>query len=147
MRDNYYTWTVGDACTSIEGDVETLAEEFQNWYDNTPGQLQCEEKGCEVESCASALADLQMPEPSEKVSGITFVHLPDREANVSRPRRYSEVCSFVESVLSALDDVTGPNEAQTEEDQEFLNEIDDFRSELDSYKDELEGIEIPVPFG
>jgi hypothetical protein len=136
-------------------EIENLAGEMRDWYDNLPPGLQGADKGSEVDECASGLENISAVDVPDFITGMTVFHPPALDVN-SRSDRLYEVKGCLDAVVQALDIVidqkkfvfkdedTGIIQIGFRElDEEQLEELRNFRSELDNVSGELEGISFP----
>lgn len=127
-------------------DIELLAEEIQEWYDNLGDNLQMSEKGNMLEECTSALEYLEeidldcdgLPKDFKDIQ-ITFIPTHYSEVN-SRRERLDEAILRFEAVVSHLTEMIEDEKFTDEESENVLSFVVD---ELENLIDEAQSVEFP----
>ena len=141
------TTTIGSAVSDACSELESLAGEMRDWYDNMPENFQNGDKGSMVDECANSLENVTEPEVPEFLEGLPVTYNADRKAR-SRAARCGDCISMLEAVVEFLDghlELYG--EGLSEAKQEERDEAESFRDEVQTIIDEIQGVEFPGMYG
>jgi len=162
------SYCVADALSEGMGQIESLRDEMQDWYDNMPDSLQGGDKGERVQECAEALGTFEnvnlhdaletadeggLTDTGEKTPNVGHLRFDIRvstKKRQSRSMRRDEACSLLRA---AVDAVRAELE-ETDNDDERLDpyvetraDIDSCLDDLESMLDDVEGADFPGMYG
>ena len=130
LQKKKYTSTVADLVGSAFGDLENLASEVGDWYDNLPEGLQSSDKGSVLDDARGTLESLSEPDLPEAVATKEVYYLPLLDAG-SRAARRDDAIGRLQAVVDAPD----PDNPDSE--------IRELARELENAISEAEGVEFP----
>ena len=159
LKHQKFTTDVDAACDEAASEIESLAGEMRDWYDNMGENLQQSDKGSRLEEAADALESIEVPDRPEVAGHISFVHLPSLDAS-SRGKRASEAADQLRSSAEAVRDFIGENQPEegentdettmtfTENDEKVevkvdWSELESFADDCETAADDLEAVEFP----
>jgi hypothetical protein len=135
--------TVADAVSEAFGDLEGLAEEMREAFDNTPESLQSSGVGEARGEAADALENLSEPDAPERLGEreFTFSSFPPPKKQ-SRSSRRDAAVSLLDAAIQFLQSLEW-----TEEQKEQDEEAEQLVTEIESLKDDAEAVEFPGMYG
>ena len=145
MKANRYRTNVEAIIDEAYSEVECLAEEMRDRYDNMPENLQGGDVGCRVEEAADGLEGIDRVDYPQDLDEIDIVFLPSLKLN----SRSDRACEAGSQLREAAD---GVRQWMDDEDQADISDdkksiFEDFAQELENHADELESIEFPGMYG
>lgn len=144
LENQHFQRTVEDLISDANSEVDSLAEELREWYDNMPENLQSGDRGSRLEEAADTLEGLDKPEPEGELAEFKVVFRPGQKVT-SRADRASEAANMYREVAQALRDFV---EDQQEENKDFSgDDYEDLASTCENAADELESVEFPGAYG
>jgi len=123
--------TIGEMLSGVTQEVESLADEMENWKESLPENLQESEKAERIDDAENTLRDAAEDNMVGDLDNIPVQHTPTKTR--TRPDRRDEVCAQIQSVIDVLDEV--------------VSNAEELKSELESKQGDLEGVEFPKMFG
>lgn len=135
LRDTHYATTIGELIDDTFADIEGLAGEIRDWYDNLPQQFQDGSKGDELNECADNLEQIQAPDVPENLKDLRLVCLPMLDVK----SRGDQLASCVERLTSAKEFLEDAEKMKAENIEEATFLI----SEIDEAISGCEGVEFP----
>jgi hypothetical protein len=161
LRDKEFRQTVEDLVNEANGEVDSLKDELQDWYDNLPQGFQDGEKGQNLQEAIDALESISQPDFPDKadvkvvvdegtddedeVSILTVLYFPSEHIN-SRADRAAEAAGQYRMCAEAIREYF---EEQEEKDSNFKRDSDlsSFADECEAAADELEAVCFPGMYG
>lgn len=153
LRNRLYTMSAADLVADAYSEIEILAEEMRDAFDNMPESLQGGDLGQRREEAADALENVNKPDCPDGCDNIFTVFLPSTKENQSRADRAGEVVSMLNEAISAirehaeeLESNKGEETASTEGSVETEVDVDElltFADDLDETISEVESVEFP----
>lgn len=165
-----FTSTVAD-CTEL-GELEDLAGEMREWYDNMSENLQGGDKGSQVDEAANMLEGLEVPDVPECVAELTTTYATGTNGGrKGDPRwlRRDNAVAPLEAARNAVTEWIGEAEdiikelpEDAEDDSEVtirevtltsaelttnIEEAQSFVDDLDRLIDDANGVEFPGMYG
>lgn len=142
--------TIEDAVSEAFGEIQSLAEEMREAFNNTPESLQSGGVGEARGEAADALENISEPDVPTELQGDKFkvkwavrTLTPKQQMKRSRSARCSEAVETLNMVVQRLDEI---NKDQTQT-QEVRDVADSFSDEVQNIIDEAEGVEFPGMYG
>jgi hypothetical protein len=139
--------TLENAVSEAFSELQSLAEEMREAFDNTPESLQRSGVGEAREAAADALEQIEkieVPKPLKEIEiELLDLHQGGGKRGLSRPKRRDNAVNIIENVISLLDDIHG-DEKKSEDIRDAANEL---RDSLENAKDSAEGVEFPGMYG
>lgn len=130
--------TIADAVSEAFGDIEMLAEEMRETFDNTPESLQQSGVGEARGEAADALENISEVDVPDSLAQLDVewidAHRPGRRG-LSRSKRRDNAVNILQTVISMLD------ERENDDDAEGL------RDDLDNAVSEMEDVQFPGMYG
>lgn len=151
LKSAKYTTTVESLIIDGYSEIESLAGEMREWYDNMPEGFQQGDNGSRVDEAANTLENLGQPDLAEIMAEIKTVYYPALDAD-SRSARASEAGDMLLSAASAIQEYVSENKPEDEEAKETESQIDwdDLESVAQQCEDdgnEVQGVEFPGMYG
>lgn len=151
--------SVGDAVSEVWSELQSLAEEMREAYDNTPESLQQGGVGEMRGECADNLEALDEPDVPDWATGlsVTVSHRnPARpKKRPSRAYRRDQASGMLDAVVSdlraladdeaELDKLARENPDRSRDDLE--SDLGDLADALESLRDEADAIDFPGMYG
>ena len=112
LRDLHYLTTIEDVISDANEEIESLAGEIREWYDNMPEGFQNASKGEEVNECADQLEGIttvDIDDAPEKIKAMKIVYLPLRDIS-SRGDRLASATSRYDAAKDRLEEFKGGEE-------------------------------------
>lgn len=139
--------SIVDAVSEAFGDIESLAEEMREAYDNTPESLQQSGVGERRGEAADNLESISAPDVPDSLSAfeVTLVRVQrtaSQMRKLSRSDRRDDAVQTLDDVIQRLDELV-----ETGSSQEIRDDAEGLRDELDNVKSEAEAVEFPGMFG
>ena len=135
------TATIADAVSEAFGEIQALAEEMREAFDNTPESLQSSVAG---EARGEAADNLEQIEEVDVPDALKDVQLQWQDAHeakgrrgLSRSKRRENAISILQSVMSLLDE---NEDSESDENSEFY-------TALENAIGEMESVEFPGMYG
>lgn len=144
LKAKYFTTSLEDLVGGAFSDIEELANEMQEWYDNMPENFQDGDKGSEVQEAQDALSNIQAIDIPEKAGTIRVMFVPAEEIS-SRQDRGSDAAARLQvaadELRSALQDLVDA----APKDEPYVDEEGwgDLADELESAGQEVDGVSFP----
>ena len=144
--------TIEDAISEAYGELEALAGEMRDAFDNTPESLQDSSVGSARGEAADALENISEPTVPDELKGDKFkvkwqvrILSPSASRKQSRASRRDEVVlmlTVVTEYLGAIEEGSSGN--YTDEEKQAAS---DLVTEVDQMIDEAENVEFPGMYG
>ena len=137
--------TIGDAVSDAIGEIQALAEEMREAYDNTPESLQSSGVGEARGEAADNLEQIEEPDVPEELKDIPVEILDPkpRKRGYSRASRRDQSVYILDVVIDALNThIDAPDVSQ-----DIKDTAETFRDDLENVKDNAECVEFPGMFG
>ena len=162
------SYCVADALSEAMGEIESLRDEMQDWYDNMPEGLQGGDKGSEVEECAQTLGAFEnvtlhealetadedgkteTGAKSPNVGHLRFDIVRSTKKRQSRNDRRNEATLLLRAACDAVRtemEATDNDDERLDPYAETRADIDDCLNELDQVADEVDGADFPGMYG
>jgi len=146
LKSTRYSTTVESLVDEAYAEIECLAEEMRERFDNMPENLQGGDIGCRVEEAADALEGIDRVDYPDDLSEITTVFYPTLNCD-SRADRAAEAASQLRHAVDVLREWQDEQTVKANEDGSE-EEVDpaiaaEFADELENHADELEGVDFP----
>lgn len=144
LRVKHFTTTLADLVSDAFSEIESLAGEMQEWYDNMPENFQQGDKGSEVEEAKDALENISTVELSGEAAKLTTVYIPAEDIE-SRGDRINDCVARLHHAAEALRDElqtlidSAPDDAPCKDDEGW----GDIADELEGAAQEADGISFP----
>lgn len=154
-----------DALSNFYGEVQSLAEEVRERYDNMPENLQGGDLGSRLDETASTLEyidEIDLPPAAETyladlTVSVAYMRPYGRRAE-SRSMRMSNAASWADAVVQAVREWCDEQEtafnALDEEEKEANKDLDaaitvlrEFADEVEANKEDAENVEFPGMYG
>ena len=139
MRDA----TVGDCVGAAFGELEELASEMREWYDNLSEGLQQTDKAQTIESTAGTLENYSEPDVPECVAALPVKYAEmvnkDKRRGPSRDVRCQNAVAMLTAAKEAVDEWL----ADRRHDADGYDDANQLSSDLDEAVGEAEGCEFP----
>lgn len=141
MKITKQTMTVEDLISSAQGEIESLKDELQSWYDNLPESFQNGSKGDQLTEAIDQLDStnvdqLEVPEVLKSVGGeVGYIKATSRS---KRAQNSEAELRAAEQVAS--DWLDKPENAESE----HRDEVKSFQNDAASAADELGNVMFPV---
>lgn len=144
LKQEKFKTTVGALVADAFSDIQSLADEMQEAFDNMPEGLQQGDVGTRREEAASALSSIDEVEVPEEVSDIEVVYYPSLDTS-SRSKRAAEAAFQLRAAAEAIREfIDNFNSQLGDDEEENPCEVDSsVADELESAADDLEGVEFP----
>jgi len=143
--------TVEAAISDARTDLEELAGEMTDWFDNMPEGLQGSQTGSTVEEAANTLGDIQLDvEPPEATHDLEVEYVELRPyGRKPQPRwmRASNIGSMLEATAEVLEGWADGQDAGKREEGEEPDMARSIASDLRDAASNLEGVEFPSMYG
>lgn len=148
LKEEFQT-SLSDLLSGAFCDIEALAEEISEWYENMGENLQCSSKGEELQECSDILENIEEIEIEiERVEVLKISYIPTPSQDIkSRRDRLSEAVSAItavqETIQKLVDEEDGSivSPSLTEEEYDLLR--DEVIEALENATDELDGVNFP----
>ena len=142
LKREKYTTTIGELISDAYSEVESLAGEVRDWYDNLPESFQSGDKGDRLSEAADALENISdstdLPQP---VSDYKVVYYPSLDSS-SRADRASDAAAMLRAAVEGIDDYIEDQGEKFKDD----DGLEGTKGELENHADEIEGVEFPGMF-
>jgi hypothetical protein len=142
--------TIEDAVSEAFGEIQSLAEEMREAYDNTPEALQNSGVGEARGEAADNLENISEPEVPTELQGDKFkvtwqvpVLSPSKQRKRSRSNRRYDAIETLNQVVARLEELK-EDEEQSEEVREAA---ESFVDDVQTVIDEAESVEFPGMYG
>lgn len=139
LKHERFTTTVDALLEDGYGEIEQLASEVRDWFDNLGDNLQQSDKGQCLDEAASSLENIDKPEIPEKAAEIQIVFLPSFDLG-SRAKRASEAADMIRSAGTAIHEWLGDNDIN---EGDLYDELTELADQCESHADEVEAVEFP----
>lgn len=138
------TLTIADAISEAMGEIQSLAEEMREAYDNTPESLQQSGVGEARGEAADNLENVNEPDVPAEIEKIEvkWSYFP-LKARASRRERRDEAVSTLNVVMEHLDEIINDDK----EEQEQRDAAESLRDDIDNVISEVESVEFPGMYG
>lgn len=145
MQTERFTTTVGNLIGDAFSEIQSLAEEMRDAYENTPDSLKEADVGSRRGEAADALENIQdAPDVPEMAETISCYYCPAFDLS-SRSKRANDTGDMLSMAADAIRDFVAERK---EEDEEFEDgELNELADECERVQGELEGVEFPGMFG
>lgn len=150
VRDARHSSSVEDLVESAKGEIETLAEEMNNWADNMPEGLQGGDKYSEIQDAASTLEGISIEDIPERFLQIRAVMHPnyDKESRSDRSAEASAQLRAAADAIEAQIEVDKAANDAKEKAGETVEPIDEdeyhsVAANLNEAADELDNLSFP----
>lgn len=150
MKTKERELTIEDAISEAYGDLESLAGEMRDAFDNTPESLQNDGVGAARGEAADALENISEPTVSDELQGDKFkvkwtvrVLSPSALRKQSRSSRRDEAVQTLNAVVERLEEFETDDKATDEEKQAASEFVDEIQQMID----EAEAVEFPGMYG
>jgi hypothetical protein len=137
--------SIADAVSEAIGEIQSLAEEMREAYDNTPESLQSSGVGEARGEAADNLEQIDEPDVPEEVKdfNVEITDLPPKRRGHSRRERRDQATYILEVCIDALNErIDMPDEKEA-----IKEAAESCRDELETAKDNAECVEFPGMFG
>jgi len=117
--------TIADAVSFAFGEIESIKDELQEWYDNLPESFQNGSKGDMLQETVSALEGSSEPDVPDEASGIGLSYT-EWSGRIGRPKRRDACVSAINAAAEAARDFAtklGDDPTYNEEGQLVVNEV------------------------
>jgi len=148
LLEQKYTMYVESLIDDAKSEIEMLAEEMREWFDNLTEGLQQTDKAQTIEQTADTLEGIYLSDIPEGLDGVKVVYLPAKNAN-SREARASEASSMLHLAAGTIQEYSAEvREGESNpEDTSQQDEWEEFAGELESAADEVDCCEFPGMYG
>jgi hypothetical protein len=140
LQRRQFTSTVAEAVGGAFMEIQELAMELSNWYENLPDSFKWGDKGEAIQEAANTLEGLEHPDVPEQVGAIKVYNPPVLNRS-SRAARRDAAVSNLQTVIGALGEARA--KCQGGDDKLLSDEINTLVSELETAVEEAEGVEFP----
>lgn len=144
LKAKYFTTTLDDLVGGAFSDLEELANEMQEWYDNMPENFQNGDRGSEVQDTQDTLSNIVSVEIPEKAATIKVMYIPAEDIS-SRGARCQDASARLQvaadELRSALQDLVdaAPEDAPYVDDEGW----GDIADELETAGQDADGVSFP----
>ena len=142
--------TIADAVSEAMGEIQSLAEEMREAFDNTPESLQNDGVGAARGEAADNLENISEPDvPNElqdeafKVKWKVKILSPSAQRRKSRSDRRYEAVETLNQVVHTLEEIQDDEKLS----DEVKNAATSFIDEVQKVIDEAEAVEFPGMYG
>jgi len=134
LLNKKFTYRVSDLVASVFCDVESLADELTEWYDNMPEGFQNSSKGEELQEAIDTLSGIDQVEVPEEYAEVEIISLPMYPT--SRRERAEEAIDCLRTVAEAIQDYIDQSTDDVELDGSII-------VDLNNAADTLEEVQFP----
>ncbi len=154
LKNAHFKTDPDSACDEAVTEIESLASEVRDWYDNMGENLQQSDKGSRLEEAADALESITVPDRPDGVQHISFVRYPALDTS-SRGKRASECGDLLRSSAEAVREFVEEHQKDNEDEGTVdlggeagevtfnWSELESFADECEEAADEVDGVEFP----
>lgn len=143
LKNQRYKISVENLIQDAYSEIESLAEEMREWFDNLPENLQGADKGCQIEEAADVLEGIdQISYPVDFEIETVFY---DSLNCSSRSDRCSESASKLRHAADSIRDYLVDEDNEVSE--KDRDDLESFADEIENQADEMEGVEFPGMYG
>lgn len=142
--------TIADAVSEAMGEIQSLAEEMRDAFDNTPESLQNDGVGAARGEAADNLENISEPDVPDELQGEAFkvkwqvrILSPSAQRRKSRSSRRDEAIETLNQVVHTLEEIQDDEKLS----DEVKNAATSFIDEVQSVIDEAEAVEFPGMYG
>lgn len=153
MRTKKYTQSLYATITEAWGEIDSIKEELQQWYDNLPESFQNGTKGDGIQDAINTIESCSEPnvpeenEASTALGKLPITHIPSENVK-SRSDRRDEVVSQLQSCIDTIDKLLEKNKKDlTDDEKTMITPAKELRDELDTLVNELGYVEFPGMYG
>jgi hypothetical protein len=146
MRTKKFTTTLDNLISDAFGELESLRDELQEWYDGMPENFQNGDKGENLQSSIDTLDSLESPDVPEYVTNLEVIYIPAEKLD-SRADRRDDAAARLDTAVSVLNDAMDDVDAEVKYTDDQKDEMQELADDLERAKDEAEGVEFPTMYG
>jgi len=152
MRQKRFTTSVDSLISDAFGEIESLADEMREAFDNTPESLQGSGAGEARGEAADTLENLHgdQPDVPEVCAEMSCVFIPSKDLG-SRPKRASGVQDMLTTaageIRQYIEDKQEEEEGKKDEDKTDFSELEELADKCEEIGEEVGGVSFPGMYG